>query len=192
MIHEVVTVLRDKLNAYIRLKAGINEDKVRFLDGTNFDPIQFPLDFISPVIVNIQEERTLRQNDYYQPVTQNGLQTEVNPEIRIRLTVLFVSRFKQYEQGLKFLSLIIRFFQANRLIDRDVAPELSPEIDRLFVEMLTMPMSEQNDIWNALRVCYLPSVAFRVSMLTYKDGDSLAELNATGDYQMELKKVDSE
>ena len=189
MIHEVMNLLSDKLNAYIRLKAGINEDRVRFLDGTNFDPIQFPLDYITPIIVNIQEERTLRQKDYYEPVIRNGMKTEISPEIRIKLIVVFVSRFKQYDQGLKFLSLIIRFFQANRLIDRDGAPELSEEIDRLFVEMMTMPMSEQNDIWNALRVCYLPSVAFRVSMLTYRDGDTLAELNEVEDFKMQLNKI---
>ena len=190
MIHEVMGLFKDKLNAYIRLKAGISEDKVRFLDGTNFDPIQFPLDFITPVIVNIQEERTLRQNDYYLPSIKNGVKTETNPEIRIKLIVLFVSRFKQYDQGLRFLSLIIRFFQANRLIDRDSAPELSPEIDRLFVEMMTMPMSEQNDIWNALRVCYLPSVAFRVSMLTYKDEDTVAPLDEMADIELNTNRMD--
>lgn len=179
MIHDAMNLLNEKLNSYIRLKSGISEDKVRFLDGANFDPIQFPLDYITPVIVNIQEERTLRQNDYGSPKVVNGLKVEGSPEIRIQLLVLFVSRFKQYDQGLKFLSMIISFFQANRLIDRNSAPELSEEIDRLHIEMLTMPVSEQNDIWNALRVCYLPSVAFRIGVLTYKDGDSLAKLNKT-------------
>ena len=172
MIHDAMNLLNDKLNAYIKLKAGITEDKVRFLDGANFDPIQFPLDYITPVIVNIREERTLRKNDYALPKIVDGLKIGGSPEINLQLIVLFVSRFKQYDQGLKFLSLIIHFFQANRLIDRTAAPELSEEIDNLQIEMLTMPISEQNDIWNALRVGYLPSVAFKIGLLNYKNGDS--------------------
>ena len=189
MIHDAMNLLKGKLNAYIKLKAGISEEKVRFLDGTNFDPIQFPLDYITPIIVNIQEERTLRQSDYYQPRIVNGLQTERTPDINIQLMVLFVSRFRQYDQGLMFLSMIIRFFQANKLIDRTVAPELSEEIDRLHIEMLTMPVSEQNDIWNALRACYLPSVAFRVGMLTYTDGGSLAEMNEMSGIQVSTNRM---
>ena len=189
MIHDAMNLLRGKLNAYIKLKAGIGEEKVRFLDGTNFDPIQFPLDFITPIIVNIREERTLRQSDYYQPRIVNGLQTARTPDINIQLIVLFVSRFRQYDQGLMFLSMIIRFFQANKMIDRFAAPELSEEIDRLHIEMLTMPVSEQNDIWNALRVSYLPSVAFRVGMFTYTDNDSLTDLNEMADIQINTNKI---
>lgn len=189
MIHDAMNLLKGKLNAYIKLKAGISEEKVRFLDGSNFDPIQFPLDFITPIIVNIREERTLRQSDYYQPKMVNGLQTERTPDINIQLIVLFVSRFRQYDQGLMFLSMIIRFFQANKLIDRTAAPELSEEIDRLHIEMLTMPISEQNDIWNALRVCYLPSVAFRVGMFTYTDNETLASMHEMGDVQINTNRI---
>ncbi len=191
MIHDAMNLLNNKLNAYIKLKAGITEEKVRFLDGANFDPIQFPLDYITPVIVNIKEERTLRQNDYGLPKLVNGLKVGGNPEINLELIVLFVSRFKQYDQGLKFLSMIIHFFQANKLIDRVTAPELSEEIGRLHIEMLTMPISEQNDIWNALRVGYLPSVAFKIGVLNYKDGDSLAQLNEMSDIQLNTNQSGS-
>lgn len=188
MIHDAMNLLRSKLNAYIKLKAGINEDKVRFLDGSNFDPIQFPLDYITPIIVNIHEERTLRQYDYYQPKIVNGLQTERSPEINIQLIVLFVSRFRQYDQGLMFLSMIIRFFQSNITIDKNAAPELNEDIDRLHIEMLTMSISEQNDLWNALRVCYLPSVAFKVGMFTYKDTASVAAANEMSDISINANR----
>lgn len=190
MIHETLLLFRDKLNNYIKLKAGLTDDVVEFLDGSVMDPIQFPLNRIAPIVVNIQEERTMRPGDYYQPVERDGLKTEISPPIRIKLLVLFVARFKDYSQGLRFLSLIIRFFQANRIIDRNAAPDLPEEIDRLFVELLSMPVNEQNDIWNALRTHYLPSVAYRVNMLVYKDGETLAELNKLEEFAVDLQKFD--
>ncbi|HAA11571.1 MAG TPA: DUF4255 domain-containing protein [Cytophagales bacterium] len=190
MIHETLLLFRDKLNHYIKLKAGLSDDVVEFVDGS-IDPIRFPLNRIAPIVVNIQEERTLRPGDYYKPVERNGLQTEIAPPIRIKLLVLFVARFKDYAQGLRFLSLIIRFFQANRVIDRDVAPDLPEEVDRLFIELMSMPVNEQNDIWNALRTYYLPSVAYRVNLLVYKDGETLAELNKLGEFAVDLKKYEN-
>ncbi|MEL6535770.1 MAG: DUF4255 domain-containing protein [Bacteroidota bacterium] len=190
MIHETLILFRDKLNHYIKLKGGLTDNVVEFLDGS-IDPIQFPLNRIAPIVVNIQEERTMRPADFYQPVVREGIQSELSPPIQIKLLVLFVARFKDYAQGLRFLSLIIRFFQANRIITRDVAPDLPEDIDRLFVEMLSMPVNEQNDIWNALRTYYLPSVAFRVSMLVYRDGETLAELNELEGLDVRMEKWDS-
>lgn len=184
MIDDALNLLKGKLNEYFKLKTDITDDKVAYLDGSKMDPITFPLNAITPIIVNIQEERQLRQADYYKAVVKNGVKTEVAPEVRIKFNVLFVARFTDYDQGLKFLSLIIRFFQANRLITHDDAPEMDADIDRLFIELITMPQSEQNDIWNALRTTYLPSIAYRVSMLTFKDGETLQQIS-------ELQSVDT-
>ena len=46
----------------------------------------------------------------------------IHPDIRLNLYVLFVVRFKQYEEGLGWLSKIIRYFQVNPIFDRSSAP----------------------------------------------------------------------
>ena len=90
----------------------------------------------------------------------------------MNLHVLFVARFKQYEQGLSYLSRIIQHFQSNRVFNHQNAPGLSEQIDKLILELITLPFSEQNEVWNALRTTYHPSVLYRVKMIVFQDQDS--------------------
>ncbi|MGO4773489.1 Pvc16 family protein [Flavobacterium sp. W22_SRS_FK3] len=74
----------------------------------------------------------------------------VFPEIRIELLVLFVAKFNDYTQSLKFLSYVIKFFQANRVFDPRNSPELYGEnIEKLIVELVTLPLEEQNQVWHS-------------------------------------------
>ena len=36
-----------------------------------------------------------------------------------------------------------------------------------------MPLVQQNELWNALRTSYIPSVAYRVRMLVYRDEEGV-------------------
>jgi hypothetical protein len=70
MISEVLLFLKDHLNAYLSTKSGWSpetsqEDKVVFIDGENMDPISFKLGAISAVLINIEEDNTLRGPDPY-------------------------------------------------------------------------------------------------------------------------------
>ncbi len=149
------------------------EDKVVFVDGEKMDPISFKLGAVSVLLINIEEENTLRAADPYVRVSAEGAFQRVQPEIRINLYVLFIARFKQYEQGLTYLSLIIKYFQNHRLLDHHNAPELSDKIDHLIIELITLPFSEQNEVWNSLRTTYYPSVLYKVKMLVFRDEDAV-------------------
>ena len=41
------------------------------------------------------------------------------------------------------------------------------------MELITLPFSEQNEIWNALRIHYLPSVLYKVKMIVFRDEDAM-------------------
>ncbi len=93
----------------------------------------------------------------------------VYPDIRLNLYILFVVHFKPYEAGLGWLSKIIRYFQANPTFDRSNAPELGDEIERLVLELITLPLEQQNNLWSALRTTYQPSVLYKVGLMIYRD-----------------------
>ncbi len=175
MINEALVFLKNRLNAH--LNSGQNpdeslEDQVVFLDGQNMDPLTFKLGAVSVLLINIEEENTLRTPDPYTRITADGTRQKIHPEIRLNLYVLFVARFKQYEESLRYLSLIIRYFQKHRLITHQNAPELSDNIEQLVMELVTLPFSEQNEVWNALRVTYHPSVLYKTKMVVFQDEDS--------------------
>jgi len=159
------------LNAHFEERFGgdVWEDKVVFLDGEKMDPVVFRLGAVSALLLNIEQEGILRNADPYHALASNGTHLEVQPEVRLNLFVLFAARFKQYEQGLDYLSRIIQYFQNHRIFNAQNAPELDTQIERLILELKTLPFSEQNEIWNALRTTYHPSVLYKVRMLIFRD-----------------------
>ena len=174
MISEALIFLKDHLNERLHAQAGAiaddsGEDRVVFLDGEKMDPVSFKLGAVTTLLVNREEERTLRAPDPYVRIAPDGARQRVQPEIRLNLYVLFVARFKLYEQGLSYLSRIIAHFQAHRVLDHQSAPALSPRIEKLIMEMTTLSLAEQNEVWNALRTTYLPSVLYKVKLVAFHD-----------------------
>lgn len=151
----------------------MGEEKVVFPDGEKMDPVTFRLGAISVLLINIQEDSTLRAPDLYSRVFPNGTRQQVQPEIKMNLYVLFVARFKQYEDALRYLSLIIHYFQRHRVLTHQNAPELSDDIEQLIMELNTLSFAEQNEVWNALRTTYHPSVLYKVKMVVFKDDEAV-------------------
>lgn len=177
MLNEVLVFLKNHLNHQLNPRAGLTdtasqEETVVFIDGEKTDPINFKLGAVTALLINVEEENTLRPSDPYQVMSATGEKLMVKPEIRLNLFVLFVARFKQYELGLSYLSDIIQHFQSHRVFDRHSAPELSEDIEKLNLELVTLPFSEQNELWNALRSTYLPSVLYKVKMIVFRDTES--------------------
>ncbi len=184
MLGEVLIFLRSRLDAYLSARLGVvpgepDQEKVVLLDGEKTDPIEFQLGAVTALLVNIEQERIQRPPDRYYRSLPDGTTERVHPEIRMNLFVLFVAHFKQYEQGLSYLSLIIQYFQGHAVMDHTNSPELDSRIDKLLLELTTLSFSEQGEIWNGLRTSYLPSVLYRVGVLIFQDEDTLSGTEIT-------------
>lgn len=178
MIRDVLVFLRNELNAHLSRDGQADggdgaEDKVVFLDGEKMDPVSFKLGAVTLLLINVEEEPFLRAADPFSRTAADGTAFGVQPDVRLNLFALFVARFKQYEQALAQLSRIIQFFQSHRVFDRRSAPTLTG-VDKLVLELLTLPFSEQNDLWNALRTTYHPSVLYRVKTIAFQDQQAKA------------------
>jgi hypothetical protein len=175
MIADILVFLKKRLNAHFRSLAGAGiadagEDKVVFVDGDQKpDAINFKLGAVSMLLFNIERDTSYRQADNYVRVADDGTTQQINPDININLYVLFVAKFKDYEQSLYYLSLILRYFQANRYFDRQTAPELGKGVNDMVMELNTLTMAQQNELWGVLRTSYLPSLAYKVKAITVVD-----------------------
>ena len=179
MIGEVLALMRDQLNAYLRAQAGKPashaEDKVQLLDtSAAADAVEFKLGKITALLVNIEQEQVLRPADGFHRQMPDGTVQRVQRDLRLNLYVLFAVRFKVYEQGLSALSQVLRYFQSHPVLDQSQVPKLNPEIDKLTFELVTQPMAEQNAVWSQLRTAYHPSLMYRVRMLVIRDQAGLS------------------
>jgi hypothetical protein len=175
MIDDVLLLLKNRLNARLKAVQGLDgsaEDQVVFLDGQKMDPLTFQLGAVSVLLINVEEENTLRPPDLYSRKTADGPHQKIQPQIRLNLYVLFVAHFRKYEDSLRYLSSIIRYFQNHRYFDHENSPDLSEKIDKLLLELVTLPFSEQNEVWNALRVTYHPSVLYKLNLVFFQDEEA--------------------
>jgi hypothetical protein len=179
VIDQALLFIKNQLNDYlanpvIGQPPVATEDSVVFLDGDKIDPIGFKLGAVTALLINVEQEPVLRAANPYTRVAADGSAYQTRPDIRLNLCVLFVACFKQYEQSLEQLSRIIGYFQAHPVLDAQSAPALPVALGRLVMELLTLPLAEQNDLWNALRTTYQPSVLYRVRMLVFEDQQGTA------------------
>ena len=174
MIGEVLVLMRDQLNAYLREQAGNvasnAEDKVQLLDASGVaDAVEFKVGKVTALLINIEQEQLLRPADAFLRQMPDGSSQRVQRELRLNLYVLFVVRFMVYEQGLSMLSHVLRYFQTHPVLDHSQLPHLNPEIDKLTFELVTLPLAEQNTVWSQLRTSYHPSLMYRVRMVVFRD-----------------------
>jgi hypothetical protein len=191
MIDEVLVYLRDHLNAAIKVSPPPGEatsapETVRFIEGDKWgESVTFPLGAVSELLVNIEQEHTLRRADPYLRLSADGGRQQGPPDIRMNLYVLFVAHFKQYADSLRALSRVVRHFQTHRVFNRANSPGLSSAVDHLVMELVTLPFAEQNEIWGALRTSARPSLLYRVRMVVFREeaGTPLPEVK---DLRVEL------
>lgn len=184
MISNTFDILEKQLNAYFAAApsrgfdgteggtetADPPMDMIAFLEQNKVqESIRFPLNKVTPILVNIEQEKQLRPADRYARMSANNVRESVYPDVRLNLKILFVSNFHDYLDSLYYLDLIVKFFQTKPVFDHTNTPALDPEIDQLIFELLTLPFSEQNEVWNALRSAYHPSLLYKVKMLVFQD-----------------------
>ena len=179
MLADIMVFLKNRLNADFRSLSGngitdASEDKVVFVDGDQKpDSINFKQGAVSLLLFNIERDVTLRQADNYVRIAGDGKTRKVNPDIIINLYVMFVAKFKDYEQSLHSISLVLRYFQRNPYFDLQNAPELDKTINHLTLELNTFTTTQQNELWGILRSSYLPSLVYKVKAAAFMDEGQL-------------------
>ncbi len=88
MINDALVFLKSQLNAHLKAKSGwapgdSAEDKVVFLDSDKMDPLTFKMGAVSVLLINIEEENTLREADRYARIGGDGSRLHVQPDVRL-------------------------------------------------------------------------------------------------------------
>lgn len=173
MIDNALIFLKEQLNSYIKVKTNSSENKVVFLENSDIEQVVFPDNTVTVLLINLEEERTFKSGAVY----NGNSQLQVNPNLSLNLYTLFVSKFTNYNDSLKYLSLTINFFNSYRVFESQKFPSLSPKIDKLATEMVSIPLHQQRDIWSILKTFYSPSVLYKVRMIVFREVESI-DLNS--------------
>ena len=90
-----------------------------------------------------------------------------NPPIYFNLYLMFASYFSgsNYQEGLKFISQTIGYFQGQNVFDQQNSPGLDRNISKLMMEVYNLDITNLSNLWGVLSGKYLPSVLYKVRMV---------------------------
>lgn len=174
MLDVAISFLKDELNGYLLTRTG--SDAVKAALGKVVDEAgkyAFANDSICCSIINIEEERAMKNQlpDYK---TVHGQHVVLEPELKLNLYVLFAANFTHYDQALKYISYVLTCFQAHPLFTADTYPALAPAIGKLTLELQSLSYDQLNQIWSFIGGKQLPSVVYKVRMVTLQDAAQVA------------------
>ncbi|TDO25669.1 DUF4255 domain-containing protein [Sediminibacterium goheungense] len=168
MIYESLNCVAEELNEYFRSKLRISEDKVVLSGIVNQDgtiAIQGE-NKVLITLINTEKEPSVKSN-----ASAGGARTFANTSsaMSVNLYVLFSSYFTgaNYPEALRFLSFVIAFLQEKNVFSLANTPRLDPSIEKLTFEMESLSSEKLNNVWATLGAKYMPSVVYKIRMLTF-------------------------
>jgi hypothetical protein len=169
MINESLEFISVELNNYFKSTFQVTEDKAIVSNMINPDgsvPIHIN-DKLVICLVNIEQETSIANLGF----THNtGQDFQVrNQPLNINLYVLFAANFNNYSESLKFISSTISFFQGTYVFLRKNYPNMGENTDKLVFELLKTDYQSTNYLWNSLGAKYVPSMIYKVRMLTIEE-----------------------
>lgn len=183
MIRTALEFIKKQLDAYVVERendaANYSQSNVVELqsivapDGTL---LAVDANHITIMLAGLEEERREGKRPYYVP-TEDKQFLRLNPPVELDLFVLFIAHKKDYGTALRDLSSVVSFFQANPVFDEEKYPSLNSSvqdplikpwqlIDRLVFTLHSLSFEQQNNLWAMLGSKYIPSVVYKMKMLT--------------------------
>lgn len=172
MIAKALTFVTQFLNREIKMAHGIDEDRVIASslinpDGSVTDNIENKI-IIS--VINLEHETTVKSFKNY-VVDGNNDYGKVSPPVYLNLYLLISANYDSgnYLEALKMLSTVIGVFQVNTLFTKQSHPDMQSPVDKLTFEIFNLPINELSHIWSGIGAKYVPSIIYKVRMITVQE-----------------------
>jgi hypothetical protein len=173
MIDGTISFIEETLSAYLKDKMNFKDDKVICSNLVEQDGSIAIKEENRVVItlVDLDQEASLK-NSNRQEMRPGGSMKSVFPPVNLNLFVMFSCMFAStnYKEGLKYLSHIILFYQGRPLFTNTAYPQLNKfGIEKLSFEIYHPDYQARNNMWTILGIKYLPSIIYKVKMLSFSD-----------------------
>ena len=190
MIHVAMNFLKTFLNKELNSKLGLSSGTVS-VKITSVNKDTAPDNKIHLTLVNIEEEKTLKNQNYYRKVSpDNDFHSVINPEIKLNLYILISAQFEtnNYSEALKQISYIITIFQGKNVFNQtDLTVDAQP-LETLIVDLYSQTIEQINGLWQAMGSNPVPAVMYKVRLLIMQDDKILDQSPEVKGIGIELVK----
>ena len=181
MLSKVLTFVSGFLNNEIKMIYGIDHNPIVVSslinpDGSITENIENKI-VIS--VINLEQETTVKALNNFISDNNNNY-ARVSPPIYLNLYLLISANYdsSNYMESLKMLSSVISVFQSNTYFTSDINTDMPAPLEKLTFEIFNMPISELSHIWSGIGAKYVPSIIYKVRMITINE--SLVKSEAVG------------
>ena len=175
MIGNILSFVAEELNRYICSQQGLatDEEKV-FLsyvvdqDGSIATAEQ---NVVLVTLVDLSPD-PMAYTQRVQPNQSGGVTESIEfNALHLNLMVLFSAYFKgdRAKDALNYLTLILQFFQSKSTFDKVNSPGLPDSVEKLEFSMEPLDFHAQNHMWGILGAKYMPSVVYKIRMISFFD-----------------------
>jgi hypothetical protein len=170
MLDIALKFVTNELNTYLNTKTGVTSGEIiqlsKIVDEAG--KYAFSEGTVAVTIINMEEERIFKaQLPEYRNVKDQHVVME--PELKLNLHILFAANFKYYAEALKYISYVLIYFQSHPSFTSVEYPALDPRIQKMTIELQSLNYEQLNQIWGFIGGKQLPSVIYKVRLLTLQD-----------------------
>lgn len=179
MLDKALTIIAGRLNGFIRKRADVDESVVELASPVSPDGVM-PVeanDKLLLFVANIAKETLTHSHHYKLPeksIVQRGAPLHLN------LYIFVAANFhpNRYAEALSFLSMAMQCLQENPVIDRSLVGDMPAGLERLTVDIENTDLNAVSNLWGILGGKYLPSVFYKVRMLTVSTENIVGRVHA--------------
>lgn len=187
MIYEVLNFLKLRLETFLA-EGRVNSEPLITLSNpwSNNDSNKNSSFLNAMTLVNIEEEKIFKTQGHQIVPSPNGGYYKREPDLKLNLYVLISAYNKNYEDGLKFISKVVGYFQRNSVFNKQadtsiIHEDLPANIEKIIMELYTTSFDQQNQIWGSLNTGYIPSLLYKVRMLIVDTDTNEREYTGIGE-----------
>lgn len=180
MIHQALHSVTKELNDRLVRKFNLRGQQAAVLNSILNQDGTIPEQSLNKIVVsliNLEHETSVPFTTSYTPrpiqKDADAYQARQYQAFNFNLDVLITAVFESsnYDEGLKFLSEAIYFFQRKNVFNDQNTPHLAPDIQELTFELIKLSYHQEHSLWGALGAKYLPSVLFKVRLLSFQNSE---------------------
>ncbi|WP_417873734.1 DUF4255 domain-containing protein [Xanthomarina gelatinilytica] len=169
MINTAIQFITSFLNNEIQLAHGVDGNMVVAGSIMNTDG-SVSAGFDNKMVltlINLEQEKAMK-NTGDLSIVGRGF-GKVAPPIYLNMYLLVSANFvsTNYMEALKMLSTVIGAFQVNSFFSNQTHPDLDSKLGKLTFEIVNLSTSELSHVWSGMGAKYLPSVLYKVRMITF-------------------------
>jgi hypothetical protein len=177
MIHNVLQSVVDSLNEFLRNELNLQEDMAVLTNPVDLKGnLNSQMDNkICVFLQNIEEERIIKNGSYQ---SHAGM----NPPMHFNLYLMFVANFSDpnYIESLRYISLVIEFFQGKYVFENNDLTSLSSNVSKISFEYVNLDFKDLSNVWGLAGLKYMPSVIFKMKLLRFTSFLIKEEVNSVG------------